>query len=308
MPPRTILRFLLIVALGAGCALVSCGGRTGIRVESAPVFDPPAPRLEFRSPIPASAPKRIVSLIPSVTECLFALGLGDRVVGIDRWSDFPPESQALPRLGDLNGIDVEKIIDLKPDLVVLMSAHEVAAGLLRKAGLRVEVPPTEAGADVLAGIVQVAAAAGVRERGVELVEHVRSKVETVRAAHRDKQQRPGVLILFERQPTFSVCTRSSFVHGMIEAAGGRNLSADVDAVKHFAYVPLEKIIDWKPDLVIDLTAGLDQSGDTKSSEAFWRKHVPLDSRVVLLPSPVFARPGPRMGAAVERLAELIHGR
>jgi len=301
--------------LATASLAVACGppaGRTphADRVRLlADIPEPELPDLDFADAVPESAPRRIVSLIPSCTETLFALGLGERVVGIDRWADHPPAALELPRLGDVNKIEVERILDLEPDLVLAFQSQAGAGApeLLRRAGIRVVHPPTEAGTDVLRGLVAVAEAAGVRERGEALVRHIEGQIEAVRERYAGGP-RPRVLLVFERHPSISVATRTSFVHEMIEAAGAVDVSADADPGRHFTYVDVETIVDWDPELIVDLSVGPSVGTGTGASVdesvRFWRK-VGLEVRLV--PVPALSRPGPRLAASVAILADVIHG-
>jgi iron complex transport system substrate-binding protein len=299
MTRRTILILL------AGLALAGCGARDATRVELLERFDPPLPELSFTEAPPASAPRRIVSLIPSCTEYVFALGLGERLVGVDRWADFPPSVRELDRLGDLNKVEIERILNKKPDLVIAFQAQRDAAEQLRRAGIATLIPPTEEGDRIDQGVLALAEALGVRARGEALVAHIRAEIERARARVAGKQ-RPRAVVVFDRQPSFSVATRSSFVHAMIEAAGAENLSAGADPKKHFAYVSLEQILDWRPDMILDLSVGVGDGVDAEGATAFWSR-AGVRSRVLLVPSPVLARPGPRMGMGVTFLAKLFHG-
>ena len=124
----------------------------------------------WNDPVPAEAPRRIVSMIPSVTELLFTIGLGDRVIGRDDWSDWPVAAETRPSLGNQQTSSVERIADLRPDLVVFWKhLPDKSRQLSELFRLNVVTPGTESRAEVFDGIVEVARACGVQKRGTDLV-------------------------------------------------------------------------------------------------------------------------------------------
>jgi iron complex transport system substrate-binding protein len=260
--------------------------------------------LDFTSDVPASSPQRIVSLVPCCTEILFALGLGERVIGVDRWSDYPLEVKNLPELGDYNKIQTETILDLRPDLVIIHESHQDAGELLRRAGLRIfEFRYWEA-ENVYAGIEAVAEATNVMSRGQRLVKAIQTKIREIEEQVKEKSPRK-VLLVFERYPSLSVATKTSYLHNLVQSAGGINVSADADIDKAFTYVSLEQIIDWKPDVIIDLAFGNNSEEGIRNAKSFWADVID-EQKVYLIESPVLTLPGPRMWFCAETIAKLIH--
>lgn len=299
------------VVLSASLGAIAGGGCTqkgDVVTVVEPRFDPKFLDCSF-DPLPESGvPRRIISLIPSVTEWLFALGLGDRVIGVDRWADFPPEVDRLPRLGDLNSVSTEKILDAKPDLVFLFERQRDSGKVLEAAGLRVVIPPTEDKNEIRPGVLAVAKAAGIEARAEKYLAAIDREIARIRESRSAGKKSPRVLVVFERWPTLSVATGSSFIHRMIEEAGGVNVSKDADQDRHFVYWSLEKVLDAHPDVVIDLSAGVAEKKDLDEIAAMWTSKYPAAVRVIIAPSPVLARPGPRMAGSIEYLSGLIHGR
>jgi iron complex transport system substrate-binding protein len=271
----------------------------------------PLPTLEFDDPVPADAPRRIVSVIPSGTELLFTLGLGDRVVARSDWCDWPPEATTRPAIGDQQTLSVERIADLRPDLVIFWShLKDKADRLERLFGLKVVCPGTEDRSEVFAGIRLVAAACRVPARGERLVRHIEDELRRIRKRFEDAP-RPRVLVVLDRSQAFYVPGRQSFLQELFDIAGIESVSASLDAGR-WPSVTLEQVLDWNPAVILDLSLGAAaDAGDVAEARRFWSRHDTLDAvrsgRVVVLNAGVLVRPGPRVAAVTEALAGVVHG-
>jgi iron complex transport system substrate-binding protein len=271
----------------------------------------PLPDLGFADAgLPDGGPKRVVCVVPSFTELIFTLGMGERLVGRSHWCDWPPEARDLPDVGRLMAMSKEAIVDLKPDLVVTTQTQvDLVRSLREDFQLKVISPPSEAGAEIFAGMQMVADALGVPERGKALEAHLRREMKsvTLRWASASK---PRVLVVLDRS-SWWVPGRTSFVHEMLEAAGGQNVSAILDTDKPWPMVTFEKIIDWRPDVILDLSVGTNAERSRSEAADFWERHAYIpavaEGRVILIQAGVLVRAGPRMAAAAASLAEIIHG-
>jgi iron complex transport system substrate-binding protein len=292
----------IILAIACGCSKSDSASRLQFVLENR--FDPPAVPLAFEGPIQATAKARIICLVPSSTEVLFALGFGGRIIGVDRWADFPPEAQDLPRLGDISRVATERILDLNPDLVILFECQGDAAELLRRAGIDVFIPETEG--SMFGSIASVAKAAGAPERGEQLLARLNDEVRLIKEKNAGRKP-VRTLMVFERVPRISVTTSVGFYQEMLDAARAINVSGDAHEAQAFTWASVEQVLDWQPQVIIDLT--YDQDGTRrKEAEEFWRKLLQKDARVHLIDAPVLARPGPRIAQAITFLTELIHER
>ncbi len=296
---------LIFQSFWIGCQQHSAPAESGKEIRFVEIEEPDFLPIPFEESIPESAPKRIVSLLPSCTEILFALELGDRVIGVDRWADYPPAVENLPRLGDYTKVNTETIIDLKPDLVILHQSHSEAGELLRRAGIPIFIYRHFHSDNVYEGIAAVAEAADVEQRGAKLVNAIQDRIAAVEERY-EETSRKKVLVVFERYPSLSIATRNSFFHNLIQSAGGINISANVESTKAFTYVSLEQIIDWKPDVIIDLAFGNKKEEGIQEAKQFWGEVIGENTSVYLLNAPVITRTGPRMWFCVELLAKLIH--
>jgi iron complex transport system substrate-binding protein len=309
-----MVRFILLLLLVAqGCDRSSVE-RQGIlaaqRWDSKLFAELPLPELEFTTEIPGTGvPHRIVSFIPSVTEIIFVLGLGDRLVGRCHWCDWPREVLALPDVGGLQNASQEVIVDLRPDLVVLFRDQVELAGSLRDGfGLRVLTPATEETDRIDEGIRELGVALGVPERAEVLVDYLAREMERVAARWRDVPG-PRTLVVLDRSSLW-VPGRTSFLEVLLETAGAVNVAASLDTDRPWPSVSLEKVLEWRPEVILDL--GIGKAEDLARGEAarFWSGLSHLDAvrngRVLLFQSGVLVRPGPRMAAVAEKLGEILH--
>jgi iron complex transport system substrate-binding protein len=299
-------------AWGAGILIaMAAGGCSEAPPPALPLLRPPelaAPALPPLEP-DAGGPARVVSLVPSATEILFALGYGDRLVGRSRWCDAPPEARSRPALGGFQEFDVERILDLAPDLVVTFaSERSFAARLHGQFGLPVLVLPTEEAGALASGITTLAEALGDRERGEELRKLVEDEVEGV-AASVEGRPRPRVLVLLERDPLV-VPGPDTFVARIVRLAGGDLVSGELTAGGPWPQIGLERVFDWDPDLILDLGIGEGGPAEEHRAAAFWARLPALRAvrtgGVHLVEGAVLVRPGPRMGAAARWLASILH--
>jgi iron complex transport system substrate-binding protein len=269
------------------------------------------PSLAFDRPPPDDAPRRIVSVIPSGTEIVFTLGLGDRVVGRSDWCDWPSEAATRPALGDQQTLSVERIADLRPDLVVFWKHLEDKARVLEEDfGLRVVSPGTESRSEILDGIRLVAGACRVPERGERLVRHLEQGLEAVRGRC-ERLRKVRTLVVLDRSQAFYVPGRQSFMQEVFDIAGVESVSASLDAGRWPA-VTLEQVLDWNPELVLDLSLGTSGGpAEVAAARRYWAGHATLDAvargRVFVLNAGVLVRPGPRLAAVTEALAGIVHG-
>lgn len=259
---------------------------------------PPTPR--------AGEARRIVSLTPAITETLFALGLGDRVVGVTRFCDYPPEATRRPQVGGYADPDVEAVLALAPDLVLISPnvGNREGALALRRAGLRVEVVAGERLEETYAAIERIAILCGVRERGVALASRVRGEVEAATAAVRG---RPPTRALFclQTEPVIAA-GRNTLPADLLERAGGAN----VVEVDRYPQLGLEAVIAAAPEVILQTRMDLNDGQGTAGPSAFWSRWTAIPAvsagRVVVFDGTPALRPGPRVGEAVTRLAAYLH--
>jgi iron complex transport system substrate-binding protein len=251
---------------------------------------------------------RIVSLCPSNTEILFALGLGPSVVGVDDWSDWPEEVKDLPRVGgDLNA-DLDKVQALRPDLVLAsLSVPGMERNIegLRERNLPHLVLDPRSLDEVLADFLTVGQACGVRPRAEQIVADAHERIEAVR--HR-RSARRVVRIYWEWWPKPLIAAgRSSWVHQMSQIVGARNVFDDVDQPSRV--VTDAEVIQRDPQLLMICWCGTlqrIQDASRVSSRPGWEAVAGVVARQVhCVPEAVFGRPSHRLLEGLEMLDGLV---
>ncbi|NLG68428.1 MAG: ABC transporter substrate-binding protein, partial [Firmicutes bacterium] len=167
-----------------------------------------------------ASPQRIVSLVPSLTEAVCALAACDRLVGVDDYSNYPPQVSALPRLGGLYDPNVERIVSLDPDLV-LLSKYGRLPQALRQAGLTIFILESETLEDGFRNLRTLGRLLDREERAMRLVESIRQEMQRVAELVRASGRSPSVY--YEIDPTPYAAGPDSFIGALIERAGGRNV-------------------------------------------------------------------------------------
>jgi iron complex transport system substrate-binding protein len=263
---------------------------------------------------PHEAPARIVSLAPSVTEILFGLGLGDRVVGVTRFCDFPAAARALPQVGGYLDLDYEGIVALEPDLVIAIQDHDQARRRLEQLGLATLQVNQQSLAGILGSIRSIAEACGEAERGRQMAADIEREVRRIADRTRGLEALRTLVVVGRDAGTGSVKSvwvagRATFYHELLEIAGGVNVSP-ASAV---AYPELsrEGLYQLDPDVILDLMADLDARHlDQATAVADWRSLSELRAvrsrRVHVLAQELMVVPGPRIAELVELFARALH--
>ena len=272
---------------------------------------PPGDPVEDRS---AGTP-RIISLSPAVTEVLVALGAAGELVGVDRFSRAVGGVGDVPSLGALFSPDLERAIELAPTLVFGVAGQQQQGFFeqLRARGVRVETLSPYTLREVLDSYARIGALVGRPDDGAALRDSVQRQLAAIRAGVHGPPR--SVAVVLERQPLY-VVGGGSFVSELIEAAGGRNVFADLEAP--YPVVSLEVLAERAPAVLVDtsLAPGFssDPSSDLSSegrqaAAAEARKHwsvLPHPGRVETVPRGVVTLPGARLAEAARLLRDKIH--
>jgi len=263
----------------------------------------------------AAGPARIVSTSPSITETLFALGLGDRVVGVSTYCRFPPEVEKLPKVGSFLKPDPELIAGLRPDLVVV---HEVGNGLDRRLGaLRIPFIIVERGslASAFSSMRRIAAAAGVPERADTLIGDVQRRLDAIRrpAATAPKRR---VLFIIGRRPgqltDLIAIGPGSYINELIDIAGGTNVMA-IAGQPEYPRISMETVLRLNPDVIVDTVDMGDTDAERRArqpvNERLWSGYGMLTAvrtrQVHAATTDALVVPGPRVVEAAEWVAALL---
>ena len=285
---RTLAAVLLFVLLSAAAGAAAAAG---IRI-----VDDRGVAVDF-----AQSPQRIVSLLPSLTETVCALDACDRLVGVDRWSNWPAPVRALPRLGGLDDVQVEALLRLRPDVVLAALSHRTLARL-EALGLRVVALQTERHADVQRVLATVAALLGESARGEQAWARVQQQL--AQAAARMPPALHGATVYFEIASTPHAAGADSFIGQTLAALGLHNIVPP--ALGPFPQVNPEFVVRARPDLLVAIA----REARTLAQRPGWAALPALRAGRVCAPAEgpaweLLVRPGPRLGEAALALADCL---
>jgi ABC-type Fe3+-hydroxamate transport system substrate-binding protein len=258
-----------------------------------------------RPEAPPAVPRRIISVVPSVTETLFALGLKDKVIAVGDYDQFPPEVAQKPRAGGLINPNIELIISLHPDLVITYGTQQLTAQRLQSTGIRL-IPFVHGNVEqTLDFMLELGAATGAADRARALVDDIRKTFAEVRSAA--PRTRLKVLLAHSRGAGtlgsfYSVGSRA-FQDDLMGIAGGENIFADVD--RETVQPTLEEVIRRKPDIVLETLSSKAEEEEIKQRKKDWETLGLPPDRVYIETESYFLVPGPRMALAARRLGEIF---
>ncbi len=242
---------------------------------------------------PLTQGRRIVSLSPSISRVLLAIGVGDEIVAVDRFSREIPGLEAVPSLGGLFSPDLERTVELRPSLVLAVSSAQQRGFFdqLRARGVRVEEIEVYTLEEVLDSFLQIGLYVGRRREAEALVSRVRAELEEVAASVRGSPRRTVALVL-ERDPLY-VAGRGAFIHALIETAGGENVFADL--AEPYPRVSLEVLAERAPELILDTFMDPDRAAEAEREiRQYWgrfgwvRRVQPFPPGAAVLPAPNLA--------------------
>jgi iron complex transport system substrate-binding protein len=260
-------------------------------------------------------PARIVSTSPGITETLFALGLGDRVVGVSRFCRYPAGVATLPKVGTFLKPDAETIATLRPDLVFVHGGPNTAAAQLQTLGIKTATIDRGALPAVFTTIQQIGAAAGVPDRAARLIADLRAGLDRVKAATAGRPGRRVLIIVGRRTGTLTDIVAvgpGSYLHDLAAIAGGTNVLGD--AKLEYPRISLETVISLAPDVIIDVGEMGESPADAdrrrQATEALWRQQSLINavqaSAVHATTDDAFVVPGPRILDVARTMAWWLH--
>lgn len=273
------------------------------------VFLLDAARAQDRAP--ASAPRRIISLVPAITEMLYAIGAGPQVVAVSSYDEFPPDVKALPKVGALLDPDTERILALRPNLVIVYGSQSELEKQLERAGHRTFSYRHGGISTTLDTIRELGVATGHRTEADTLASSLQTRLDNVRDRVKGRPQ-PRTMLVFERQPGTLRDVYASggvgFLNDMLTIAGGRNVFADV--TRESVQPSTETMLTRAPEVILEVrAAGLIEKSSAPERDAWSAlSSVPAvrNNRVHLLTGDYLVVPGPRLAAATEAFARALH--
>jgi iron complex transport system substrate-binding protein len=261
--------------------------------------------------------RRIVSTSPSTTEMLFALGLGDRVVGVSNFSRYPPQVRAVPKVGTLLRPDLERVASLRPDLVVITDRNPEFAVRLTAAQISFVAVPTTTLKDVSLAMLRIGDAAGIPAKARTAVARIEERLEKVRRLPQIVP-RPRVLLIMGRTADaltgIVAAGAGSYLNDLVGIAGGTNIVTEVSSLP-YPQLSLESILKLDPDVIVDTIdmGATETERERRNAEGqeLWRRYRTISAvrngRVRAAETDALFVPGPRVVEAAEWLADVIRG-
>jgi len=251
-------------------------------------------------------PIRVVSLAPSITEIVFAVGQEDRLIGVTRFSDFPEAANKLPKVGSFVHLDLEKIVSLKPDLCIAIKGGNPRVVVNRLESLSIPVYAVNPRnlQTVMKTITEIGIFLNANEKANSVVQDMQSRIQRVKTKIANVTYRPRVFFQIGIAPIVSVGT-NTFTNELIELAGGKNLSKGPIPYPRFSK---EQVLSLSPEVFIITSMSRNTIFERVKKE--WSKWPSLpavkNQRIHLEDSNLFDRPTPRLVDGLENLARRIH--
>ena len=260
------------------------------------------------SPLPNN-PNRIVSLAPSLTEILFALGLDDKIVGVTLDSDYPPAAQEKTKVGTFWQPDTEAVIAAKPDLVVTLQIEQQKsiADSLNRLGYQVLALKIEKIEELFTATQKIGIATGSEQRADELIEQIKGQLNYLKSKY-SSTNKPKVLWVVQTEP-LRVAGRNTFINEFIELLGGEN--AIGPTIQQYPPIGTEELLACNAEVIIQTSMGKTNIGrQQQQAEIFWRKWASLpavkDNKIYVVDSDTVLRLGPRLPQGVEMVGHCLH--
>lgn len=248
--------------------------------------------------------ERAVSLAPNLTEMIFAVGAGEKLVGVTSYCNYPEEAKQIEKVGDTQTPNIERIIALKPQVVFVSTASqlEAFASSLADQGISVYVTNPTSLDGVFKDLVQIGDLFGHREQAENLVGSLKARVESVTNANDDSisnseidQDAPRVFVQISKEPLFTV-GKDSFLTALIDSAGGESVTKDI--ASGYPKISKETALALGPEVII-----LSDSEDNREpNEVFKDSPAVRNGRVYRINADIISRPGPRLVDALEQIA------
>ena len=283
-------------------ALLSCAqrqGPSGYKAQSREVVDEAGRKVTLPVKI-----ERVISLAPNLTEIIYAVGGGDRLVGDTTFCDYPPQAKNVVKVGDTLQPSIERILALRPQLVLVSTASQLEAFTtqLNEQQIAVYITDPRDLEGVFRSIANVGDLLKESDHAAELVKQLRARTESV---ERTVAGRPPVPVFFQLsgQPLYTA-GKGSFVTNLIERAGGRSVTADVNEA--WPRLSNEAALASRPEAIIMLSGAMGATANTEVAAALRNSPAVKNGRVYVIDGDLLTRPGPRLVDGLEQIARALH--
>jgi len=305
---RGLLGLLLALLVSCGSPNVGAPSPSPTTASAAATATPAFPRtvtdFQGRNTVIAKRPERIVSVGASNTEFLFALGAGERVVGVDDFSDFPADAKKKEKVGGVK-VNVEKVVSLKPDLVLIVKLSDGTIEKLAGAGLAVMVVDPQGLVDVYRTAVVIGTAIGAD--GQKLASDLEKRVDAVREKARAITAKPRVFHEVDASDPGKPYTvgPGSYLSELIDVAGGINIAAR--ASSPYPHLSLEEVVKADPEVIVLADADYGVTAEQVAARPGWSGISAVRNKKVFpISDSLVSRPGPRVAEAAEAYAKVLH--
>ncbi len=260
-------------------------------------------------PLLDKEPKRIVTLAPNLTEIVFELGLGQKVVAVSSDSDFPPDAKNKQTIGSFWNPNLEAIIAAKPDLVITLwfEQQKNVADSLNRIGIKTLTLKITTIRQLLEAIRKIGAAADCQQKAEQLAKSIENQINDLKSKC-NRPDKPKVLWVIQTHP-LRIAGRNTFLNEVIEIAGGQN--AIGPTIQQYPQINTEQLILSKPDLIIQSamdTKNIKQQ--QKAAKTYWTKKANIPAvkknKIFVVEPDLVQRLGPRLPDAIKMIAALLH--
>ncbi len=283
--------FVLILLATAGCRIQPSDGVSEQEIKDRVVIDDLGRQVVINKPI-----LRVVSLAPSLTESIFAVGAGDKLVGVTTYCNYPEAAKSKEKVGDTQTPNIERIVALKPDIVFVSTASQLEAFMrtLDQQGIAVYVMDAKSLEDVFEDLRTLGGLLGTEGHAGELVTGLEERTRRISS----KEPR-RVFIQISNEPLFTI-GKDSFLTELVAKAGGESVTKDVPS--GYPKLSKETASAMDPDVII-----LSDSEDNREPNAvFKNSKAAKNGRVYRINADIISRPGPRLVDALEQIAEFLN--
>ncbi len=263
------------------------------------------------APVDSPSPSRIITISPNGAEVICALDACDRIVGVDKFCVYPPELAARPRVGGLFDPDLEKIVTLRPDLVVLRGRNRALEELCGRQSIPLYLDRTERLADIETCILELGHKLGCHDRADGLVREFHQRLEAIRGRTADKP-RPRALLTISRRPdaiaNVMTAGKRTFLDEMLEIAGGTNVFGHLDMA--YPQISPEAILAQQPEVILEFAPELNLTNDLKQQMIEqWTKlgSIPAvaNRRIYFITDDNALIPSPRYVEIIEKIVVIL---
>ncbi len=255
-------------------------------------------------------PEKIISLAPSNTEIVFALGLADRLVGVREFCDYPEAAKDKPKIGGFSTVDIEKVVAIEPDLILATNIHQKEViPALERFGLTVLILDPQTLDEVMEAITLIGKGTGEQEAADQLVAEMSNRIKAVtdKTDNLPEAQRPRAFYVVWHEPLMTVGSDTR-IHELIRLAGGINIAQEIG--EGYPTMSLEAVIQANPQVIVagsGMGKGADLPFQFVATESRLKDVAArINNRVYEINTDLIGRPGPRIVEALEQLAKMIH--